>query len=246
MTEWIHLFLDVPRDAWPEATRFWAAATGWELSLARGEDGQFLTLLPPSGPAWVKLQAVEGPPRVHVDLDSRDRPAAVRRSLELGATPAWTYHDVEVHRSPGGLLLCHTLLDTDAHPDPQLRRDETAMILDQVCLDIPPHLWEVEVAFWQALTGRELTPGLRPEYAFLGAEGAARILLQRLDSDDDAIGAHPDFAVADRAAETERHAGLGARVEATFDRWTVLTAPGGQAYCLTDRSPATGRIVTRS
>ena len=30
------------------------------------------------------------------------------------------------------------------------------------------------------------------------------------------------------------------RVVAERDHWTVLTAPGGQVYCLTDRDPATG------
>ena len=52
--------------------------------------------------------------------------------------------------------------------------------------------------------------------------------------------AHPDLAVRDRAAVTQRHVGLGAEVVDVRERWTVLRAPGGQVYCLTDRDPATG------
>ena len=54
------------------------------------------------------------------------------------------------------------------------------------------------------------------------------------------MAAHPDFAVADRAAETARHVALGAELERELDWWTVLRAPDGLAYCLTDRDPATG------
>jgi hypothetical protein len=35
--------------------------------------------------------------------------------------------------------------------------------------------------------------------------------------------------------------GLGAEVVSVNPFWTVLTAPGGQVYCLTDRDPRTGR-----
>ncbi|GIM62397.1 hypothetical protein Pve01_76080 [Planomonospora venezuelensis] len=94
--DWIQLFLDTPAGAYEEAVAFWSAVTGWTPSERRGEDGQFLTLLPPAGAAYVKVQAIDGPAGVHLDLDSADRPAAVARARELGATSAWTHHDVEV------------------------------------------------------------------------------------------------------------------------------------------------------
>ena len=124
--------------------------TGWPPSARRGEEGQFLTLLPPAGAAYLKLQAVDGAAGVHLDLDSTDRPAAVARAGDLGATAAWRYHDVEVVRSPGGLVFCHTMLDGE----PGLVRDG-ATVLDQVCLDVPSVHWESEVAFWSELTGRD-------------------------------------------------------------------------------------------
>ena len=240
---WVQLFVDVPRAEWDAATRFWAQVTGCSLSPARGEDGQFVTLLPHTGPAWVKLQAVGGGGGVHLDLDGVDRDAAVARALDLGGSVEGTYHDVVVMTSPGGFTFCQTLLDP-AEPRPRMVRGATA-VLDQVCLDVPGGLWADEVAFWGALTGRTLQPGLRPEFAFLGdgdPDGPVRILLQRLDEDAGPVRGHPDLAVADRRGQEARHTAAGAELLDRFDRWTVLRAPGGQVYCLTDRDPSTGQV----
>jgi hypothetical protein len=235
MTSWIQIFLDTPADRFEQAVDFWSAVTGWAPSQRRGEDGQFLTLLPAAGSSYVKMQAVDGPGGVHLDLDSSDRPAAIERARTLGATTAWTYHDVEVMRSPGGFVLCHTLLDGS----PALHRDGTT-ILDQVCLDVPASRWDAEVEFWRLVSGRELQVGSAPEFARLLAPGQPRILLQRLGDPSGVVRAHPDLASADREADTARHLDLGAHVVAVHDHWTVLEAPGGQVYCLTDRDPSTG------
>lgn len=234
---WIQVFLDTPAPAFEEAIGFWSAVTGWQPSERRGADGQFLTLLPPTGAAYVKVQAVDGPAGVHLDLDSTDRPVAVARARELGATPAWTYHDVEVMRSPGGMVFCQTLADGE----PVLERTDST-VLDQVCLDVPHDLWEPEVAFWAALTGREPQIGALPEFVRLVRDGQPRILLQRRDDSEGPVRAHPDLATADRRADTDAHVRLGATVRAVHQFWTVLTAPGGQVYCLTDRDPRTGAV----
>jgi hypothetical protein len=237
MTSWIQIFLDTPADSFEEAVDFWAAVTGWTPSERRGEDGQFLTLVPAAGSSYVKMQAVDGAGGVHLDLDSDDRPAAIDRARTLGATTAWTYHDVEVMRSPGGFVFCQTLVDGE----PALVRDGST-ILDQVCLDIPSGLWEAETTFWRDLTGRDLQAATTPRFARLVAPDQPRILLQRLDDPTGTVRAHPDLATADRAGDTSAHVGLGARVVGVHGYWTVLTAPGGQVYCLTDRDPTTGRV----
>lgn len=235
MTSWIQLFLDTPAGRFDEAVGFWSAVTGWTPSERRGEDGQFLTLLPAAGSSYVKMQAVDGPAGVHLDLDSSDRPAAIGRARSLGATTAWTYHDVEVMCSPGGFVFCHTLVSGS----PSLVRDGST-ILDQVCLDVPGDLWEREVDFWRGLTGRELQQASAPGFSRLVAPDQPRILLQRLDDPSGTVRAHPDLASIDREADTARHVALGASVVGVHDRWTVLEAPGGQVYCLTDRDPSTG------
>ena len=232
---WIQVFLDVPADAFAGAVDFWSAVTGWQPSERRGEDGQFLTLLPAAGSAYVKVQAVDGPAGIHLDLDAADRPALVERTRELGATHAWTYEDVEVVRSPGGFTFCHTLVDGT----PSLQRDGST-VLDQVCLDIPAAHWDVEVAFWAALTGREPQVGALPQFVRLVEDGRLRLLLQRLDEPDGPVRAHPDLATSARSRDTARHVDLGATVRDVHDFWTVLVAPGGQVYCLTDRDPSTG------
>jgi hypothetical protein len=76
-----------------------------------------------------------------------------------------------------------------------------------------------------------------PGFTRLVAADQPRILLQRLGETDGPVRAHPDLATADRSADTDRHVALGARVVGVHGYWTVLTAPGGQVYCLTDRSP---------
>ncbi|GAB2604673.1 VOC family protein [Pseudactinotalea suaedae] len=235
---WYDVFLDVPRAGWQRSVEFWAAATGLTPSPARGEDGQFLTLLPGGGTSCVRMQAIDGGPRVHLDVASHDRDALLQRALGLGATRAWHYHDVPVLRSPGGLLLCLTL----AEPEPHLARTGEP-ILDQVCLDIPPSQWETEVAFWHQLTGRDITTGRSDPFVRLvdpDPAGGLRFLLQRLDEDRPTVSAHADIAVADRPAEVARHRELGAEQVAEHQAWTIMRAPEGHIYCLTDRDPGTG------
>ena len=237
---WIQVFLDTPAASFDDALAFWSAVTGWRTSERRGEDGQFLTLLPPAGASYVRMQAVDAPAGIHLDLDSSDRPGSIARARGLGASTAWTYHEVEVMRSPGGFTFCHTLVDGD----PSLVRDGST-ILDQVCLDIPAGSWDAEVAFWRDLTGRELQEAAAPGFARLVAPDQPRILLQRLGEPDGPVRAHPDLATADREADTARHVALGASVVGVHGFWTVLTAPGGQVYCLTDRDPRTGTVLPR-
>lgn len=241
-TGWTQVFLDTPAERFEDAVAFWSDVTGWLPSERRGEDGQFLTLQPPAGPAYLKMQAVPGAPGLHLDLDHADRAAATDHARGLGATTAWVYEDVEVMRSPGGLMFCQTLLDEG--PGTELVRDGST-ILDQVCLDVPQVHWEREVAFWRDLTGRELQEATAPGFVRLVAPGQVRVLLQRLDEVDGAVRAHPDLATTDRAGDTDRHVDLGADVVGVHAFWTVLTAPGGQVYCLTDRDPSTGVVAPR-
>lgn len=237
---WFDVFLDLPRATFPVSVAYWSTVTGWAPSAPRGERDQFLTLRPENGTPWVKMQAVDGGPRLHLDVASPDRASMRARVLELGAEPAWQYDDVPVLRSPGGLLFCLTIVGED----PQMARGGTS-ILDQVCLDIPPRYFETEVAFWRDLSGREVTVGRYEHFARLVDPDPAapvRFLLQRVDDDRPHTTAHPDLAVVDRELETRRHLDLGAQVISVNEAWTVLRAPDGLVYCLTDRDPLTGAV----
>jgi len=235
--KWMHLFLDTPRPDADRSWAFWAAVTGSTLSPVRGERGQFATLLPAHGDAWLKVQAVdEGAGGVHLDIDTDDRAGLVARALDLGAHVHATYHDVVVLRSPAGIVFCATIGvggGTDRHLE---------AIADQVCLDIPPSAFAAEVAFWSDLTGW-VASEIREDDEFVSlrrpVDMPVRILLQRRD-DETPASAHVDFAAEDRAAETERHVRAGAEVVEVFRQWTVLRDPVGRIYCLTARDPTTG------
>ncbi len=238
---WFDVFLDVPRPTFTQSVAFWSAVTGTTPSPTRGDDDQFLTLLPDHGTSWVRMQAIDGGPRLHLDLTTQDVPALQARLLELGAQPAWQHDEVPVLRSPGGLLICVTA----AEREPRMARGH-APVLDQVCLDIPPAVWDHEVAFWRDLTGRDLAAGRFPHFARLldpDPAGPIRFLLQRVDDDRPHTTAHPDLAVADRERETARHRTLGAATVQVNEAWTVLRAPDGLIYCLTDRDPLTGLLL---
>lgn len=233
---WLYLFLDTPREDAERSWAYWADVTGSTLSPRRGEDSQFATLLPPTGDPWLKVQAVDGPGGVHLDVDTDDRAAFVARATELGATVRDTYHDVVVLLSPAGIVCCATV-------GPAGSQDRTGdAIADQACLDIPASRFADEVAFWRDLTGWAASE-IRDDDEFVSLRRPGhlpvRILLQRRD-DETPASAHVDFACADRDAETSRHVRAGAEVVSVHPQWTVLRDPVGRVYCLTDRDPATG------
>lgn len=225
-TAWITAFVDVPASRHAATASFWAGVTGSTLSRSRGADGEFATFLPPDGDAYLRIQRVRsGQAGIHLDLHEPDR-------------------DLVPGRSPGGLPFCLNEGESGTRPLPRIWAEGQASLVDQVCIDVPPESYEAECAFWQESTGWELAPTsaaymrqlVRPDGIPL------RILLQRLDEGTGPVCAHLDLATTDRGKETERHRQLGARVQSTHQRWTVLQDPGGSPYCITDRDPYTGLL----
>ncbi|WP_209714476.1 VOC family protein [Marmoricola sp. OAE513] len=225
-TDWITAFLDVPASRHDVAASFWCGVTGATMSRARGADEEFSTFLPPDGAAYLRLQRIaSGPAGVHVDLHAADG--------------TWV-----PGRSPAGLPFCLNEGETETRPLPRIWASGHTSLVDQVTIDIPAPAYDEECAFWAEQTGWELRDGSRPEFRYLVRPDAMplRILLQRLDESEGPARAHLDIATSDRAAETERHRTLGARVETTRHHWTVLRDPAGALYCITDRDPYTGQL----
>ncbi len=237
---WLWIFLDTPEPESDEAWRFWAAVTRSTLSARRGADGEFATLLPAGGAAWVKVQRVGHGGGVHLDLDVDDVAAAAIVAEGLGATRIGAIgQTVVILRSPGGFVLCLTTWRPDRAGERQHRAGEPDL-LDQVCLDIPAtptDRYAAELAFWAALTGWE--PGrYDAEYGYLTPPHGipARILLQRTGAADEVpVQGHVDFASQDRAASVAAHVREGATVETEHPQWTVLRDPVGRRYCITHR-----------
>lgn len=243
MIRWTWAFVDRPVDEFESCVHFWSKITGTTLSPRRGERAEFLTLLPQHAPGThpaVKMQAVNGPGRTHLDFDVDDIPAARRAAVTLGATPVTEHPDYTVLRSPGGLLFCLTSDAPDTGtPAPAFDTpDGTRSRLDQICLDIGTNDYPRESAFWRELTGWTHTPGRRAEFSRLRATipMPVSLLIQRLD-ENRPTGAHIDLSSGDIEATAAWHESLGARVVARFEHWIVLHDPAGVAYCVTARDP---------
>jgi hypothetical protein len=233
---WLTGFVDSPEPA--TSAEFWAAVTGFALSPWR--HGTFATLVPPEADAYLRLQRfpVE---RVHLDLHVDDIDAGVQRATRLGATLVERPGHA-ILRSPGGFVLCLVPCEGEGRRPRPVRWGGHTSVVDQVALDIPAAAWASECRFWADLLDWPVRTLADPEFDRLEVPPSQplRILLQRLDDADGPVRAHLDLATDDRAAEVARHAALGATVVAERHGWTVLRAPTGAVYCVTDRDPATG------
>lgn len=235
---WLSAFLDLTPDELEPAVAHWAAVTGYGMSTTRGDDGEFASLLPADGDDHLRVQRLgEGPSGVHLDLHVAEVGPAVERAVAGGATLV-SNDGYAVLRSPGGFPFCFVTRRAVVRPRP-VDWGGHASIVDQVCLDVPPRLYEAELSFWSAVTGWEVERLEDSEFDRLvrPAHSPLRLLLQRLDDDQERVTAHLDLSTTDRAAEVARHEALGARVAGVFDEWTVMEPPAGPTYCITDRVP---------
>jgi predicted enzyme related to lactoylglutathione lyase len=244
LPNWVTLFLDFDDADHDRGLDFWRDVTGWAVSPARFGDGEFRTLVPPDGDSHLRVQRLgAGPTRAHVDLHVEDVDAAVPAATELGAAVVMRGSDHTVLRSPGGFLFCVVPSAESRRAAPAEWPGGQRSAVDQLCLDVPPRLYDSEAAFWRDLTGWELTaPTDENEFGSLrqAPDQPVRFLLQRLDDDQDAVTAHLDLSATDRDAEVARHEQLGARAVQRARQWTVMSDPTGWIYCVTDRDPGTG------
>lgn len=237
---WLTAFLDLAPEAYDAGARFWRSITGHDVSAARGDHEEFVTLVPPDGDAHLRMQRLgSGPSRIHLDLHVSTPREAADRAVSLGATEVTAPGHV-VMASPAGLPFCFV-----GHPASRPAPATTwpgghRSAVDQVCIDVPAGHVDSELGFWQEVTGREAvpSPGYSEFWRLRRPEGQAlHLLFQRLDEPDGEARAHLDLATTDRTTETARHLSLGATVEAEYDDWTVMHDPTGFTYCITTRKP---------
>ncbi|MEU9352736.1 VOC family protein [Streptomyces griseoloalbus] len=242
---WTYAFIDRPAAQDGRAGDFWTAVTGTRRSEPSGDSGQFATLRADGADACVGLQRVlSGGGGTHLDFSVDDIAGFVASALRLGAAPVAEHEGWSVLRSPAGQLFCAVPWHGESVRPPVVHGSR----LDQVCLDIPPHAYDAEVAFWSALLADwESLPGSLPEFHVVRPPAGLplRILLQRL-GEERPVSAHPDLACADIGATRARHEELGAVCVSTFGHWSVMRDPSGGTYCLTGRDPRTGGPVGRS
>jgi hypothetical protein len=239
---WITAFVDLAPADHERGLALWEALTGYRRSVTRGVAGEFVTLDPPTGDAYLRVQRLgTGPSRVHLDLHVDEPWLAAEQAVALGAQPMADHGDYLVLSSPGGLTFCVVPTPAASVPPATVWPDGTRSRVDQVCLDISPSSYDAEFAFWAALTGWEARPpSAETEFARLTPPLGVpmTLLLQRLDDEQPTVTAHLDWCASDPEAEVVRHEAAGATRGARFPRgWTVLTGPDGFPYCVTPRPP---------
>src|SRR4051794_5212653 len=161
-------------------------------------DGEFVTLAPPDGDDYLRVQRLGGGPgRPHLDLHVPDPTVAAEAAIELGAHVIMRHEaGYVVVRSPGGFEFCFVRHEASRRPAPATWPDGNRSSVDQVCLDIPPARYEAEVEFWRVLTGWEHRGSVGREFGRLFPPDSMPLqwLLQRLDAGAGPVTAHLDLA----------------------------------------------------
>ncbi len=107
------LLIDAPAQETASSAAFWSAALG-VAAVPQPDEPEF-TELPEAIPGLVTaVQAIDGPPRYHVDIETDDVDAEVARLVSLGAAHHSSWQDCRTLRAPGGHLVCVIPLHSDA------------------------------------------------------------------------------------------------------------------------------------
>lgn len=238
---WLHAVVDVPADAHEQVGDFWSRVSGWPLGAPWPAHPELRSFEPPSGSAYLHLQRISGPGRVHVDVESDAPSAMVDHALGLGARLVADRGDWSTLASPGGLPFCVVRAnDRESVPEPITLPDGHRMRLVQVCIDSPRAAHDAEVGFWRALFGGRWSASDRAEFAGKWHDDAGspvQLLFQRLDEPDGPVQAHLDLGTDDLPAEVARLVALGATDVRPGRGWHVLRDVGGREFCVTLNSP---------
>jgi Glyoxalase-like domain len=240
--QWVTGFFDFPALRLEAGRDFWLGVTGYAPSPPRGPGGDFATLVPRLGDAYLRVQRTyDGPAGCHLDFHAPGWAELVARADGLGARRVLADEALVVFRSPGGLAFCVTGEAGGRTRPPAARWPGGAIShADQFCLDIPADGYDEECRFWADLTGWEVHDSPLPEFRHLTrpARMPLRLLLQRTgDPPGAAVRAHPDLACSGVDAEVVRHEGLGATRWHGGANWFTMRDPAGLAYCITRRDP---------
>jgi Glyoxalase-like domain len=101
----VGILIDAPASQAGAAADFWSAALGASAHPAPGQE-QFTVLVGAIPDLFTVVQAVDGAPRYHVDIETDDLAAEVARLTALGAEPVSSWQDAHTLRAPGGHLFC--------------------------------------------------------------------------------------------------------------------------------------------
>ncbi|MCW2848217.1 MAG: hypothetical protein JWR90_2191 [Marmoricola sp.] len=242
---WLHAFIDVPADLHASQAGFWGSVLGWPAGAPWPGHPELSSFEPPSGSPYVHLQRIDGPPRVHLDLESDEPEGLVERALALGADLVSESDEWRTLLSPGGLPFCVLEAREREAPAPTAWPDGHRSRLAQLCIDSPVSVHEAEVRFWRALLPARWVESSSPEFAGKWHDDAGsplQLLFQRLDEPDGTVRAHLDHGTDDLAAEVRRIRDLGAEDIGPGRGWHALRDPAGLPFCVTENSPEQTRL----
>lgn len=100
--------IDCKTDDLTSAAEFWGGALGMEVQALPGEEGKYVRLADPDDRLHIEVQSVSHPSRVHLDIESDDVEAEVRRLEGLGARRIQNIKTWWVMEAPTGQRFCVT------------------------------------------------------------------------------------------------------------------------------------------
>ena len=101
------LIIDCKTGDLDQAAEFWGKALGAPAkSAADTATSPYVTLQVPEGEPYLEVQTVDHASRVHIDIESDDIEAEVRRLESLGATRVADIRDWVVMEAPTGQRFC--------------------------------------------------------------------------------------------------------------------------------------------
>lgn len=98
--------IDCRTDDLGAAADFWGGALGMAVRPLPGEEGRYVKLDDGAHGLHIEVQAVDHPSRVHLDIESDDVEAEVRRLQALGARAIERVHTWVVMQAPTGQRFC--------------------------------------------------------------------------------------------------------------------------------------------
>ena len=99
--------IDCQTDDLPSAAGFWGAALGMEVrELPADEADQYVALVDPNANLHVEVQSVKHASRVHLDIETNDIEAEVKRLEALGARRVKQIKRWWVMEAPTGQRYC--------------------------------------------------------------------------------------------------------------------------------------------
>ena len=99
--------IDCKTDDLKSAATFWGGALGMDLRALPGDEGdKYVRLVDPHERLHVEVQSVSHPSRVHLDIETDDVEAEVRRLEQLGAKKVQKLNTWWVMEAPSGQRFC--------------------------------------------------------------------------------------------------------------------------------------------